>query len=71
MEGNIMVDGVLASCYACPNHDLCHIAMIPNRWFPVIAKWILGEEDNSSAYVPIVSMASRWMHVWEFANNYN
>ena len=67
MEGNIMVYGVLASCYASPNHDLCHVAMIPNRWFPAITRWILSEEDNSS----VVSMASRWMNVWEFANNYN
>ena len=29
MEGNIIVDGVLASCYVSPDHDLAHIAMTP------------------------------------------
>ena len=28
-EGNIVVDGVLASCYAFSNHDLAHTAMAP------------------------------------------
>ena len=28
-EGNIVVDGVLASCYASFDHDLAHIAMVP------------------------------------------
>ena len=31
MEGNIIVDGVLASCYASVDHDLGHIAMVPMR----------------------------------------
>ena len=34
MEGNIIVDGVLASCYASFDHDLAHIAMAPMQWIP-------------------------------------
>ena len=33
-EGNIVVDGVLASCYGSFNHDVAHIIMAPMRWFP-------------------------------------
>ena len=34
MEGNIIVDGVLASCYASSDHDLVHIIMVPIQRFP-------------------------------------
>ena len=29
MKGNIVVDGVLASCYASFDHDLAHFVMTP------------------------------------------
>ena len=32
-EGNIVVDGVLASCYASFDHDLAHITMAPIQLF--------------------------------------
>ena len=38
MEGNIVVDGVLASCYAFADHDLAHIGITPMRWFPDICR---------------------------------
>ena len=45
-EGNIMVNGVLASCYTSVDHDLAHIGMTPMRWFPNIATMIFGEDDG-------------------------
>ena len=33
-DGNIVVDGVLASCYASVDHDLVHIAMAPIEMVP-------------------------------------
>ena len=54
MEGNIVVDGVLASCYAFSDHDLAHFGMTPIRLFPEIMEWLLGEEEDSPAYVNIV-----------------
>ena len=33
-EGNIMVEEVLASCYAFTDHTLAHIGMAPIRGFP-------------------------------------
>ena len=46
MEGNIVVDGVLASCYGIFDHDLGHIAMTPMRWFPRMMNWMFGSESE-------------------------
>ena len=51
MEGNIVVDGVVASCYASSDHDVAHIAMTPIRWFPKIVNWIFGGNNESQGYV--------------------
>ena len=50
-EGNIVVDGVLASCYAYSDHVLAHIVMTPIRWFPQMMEWIFGKENGSPGYV--------------------
>ena len=50
-EGNIMVDGILASCYASSHHDLCHVGMTPVQFFPEIIQWIFGEDDGISSLV--------------------
>ena len=46
MEGNIVVDGVLASCYASSDHHAAHIGMTPIRWFPEIMNWIFGVDSG-------------------------
>ena len=44
LEGNIMVDGILASCYAdISDHDLDHLGMIPMRKFSAAVEWIFGD----------------------------
>ena len=58
-EGNIVVDGVLASCYASFDHGLAHLAMTPIQWFPKILGWICGEEEGSPDYVGIVKIFGR------------
>ena len=50
-EGNIIVDGVLASCYASFHYDLAHIVMTPIQWFPEIIHWIFGDEVGHSAFI--------------------
>ena len=45
-EGNIMVDNILASCYASVDHEWAHISMMPTRWFPEIVQWIFGGDEG-------------------------
>ena len=46
MEGNIVVDGVLSSCYDFFDHDLVHFAMMPIQRFPDILGLTFGEENG-------------------------
>ena len=63
MEGTIMVNNVLASCYAhSPDHDLAHFGMTPLRWFPDIMQWIFGEDIEFPVYVTIAADLGNW--VW-------
>ena len=54
MEGKIIVDGLLTSCYADSNHDLVHFTMTPMQWFPEILEWIFGEDTGFSTFVCMV-----------------
>ena len=47
MEANIVVDGVLASCYPSYNHDLGHIGMMPIQMFPTLLEWIFCDDNGS------------------------
>ena len=51
MEGKIIVDGVLTSCYADSNHDLAHLAMIPMQRFSEVLSWIFGEDTGFPVFV--------------------
>ena len=53
MEGNIVVEDILASCYAFTDHDLAHTGVMPMRYFPWIAAWVLGENNGSPVFVEI------------------
>ena len=50
-EGNIVVDGVLASCYASGDHDFEHIMTAPVQWFPKIIEWIFGNDGERPSYI--------------------
>ena len=52
-DGNIVVGGVLASCYAFFDHDLAHLAMKPMQWYPEIIEWIFGVNNGTPEYVNI------------------
>ena len=60
-EGNIVVNGILASCYPSVDHDLSHISMTPLRWFPGIVHWVFGENDGFSTYVKTSEQFGKWM----------
>ena len=54
MDGKILVDGVLASCYAFSDHDMAHIGMTPVRWFPRLIEMIFGKHNESPDYINVV-----------------
>ena len=61
MEGNIIVDGVLASCHASYDHDVLHIGMSPIQWFPRITEWVFGKNKGIFFYVNILENLGRWL----------
>ena len=62
MEGTIMVNEVLASCYAhSPDHDMAHFWMTPLRWYPDIMQWIFGEDIEFPVYVKIIYDLGNYM----------
>ena len=63
MEGNIMVDRVLASCYVFHNHDLAHLLMSPIRWFPDMLPWILGTNNEMHGFVSIAEDVGKWLPI--------
>ena len=58
-EGNIVVDRVLASCYASFDHDLAHFAMTPMKWFPSLMEWIFGEDNGIQGYLSMAKILGR------------
>ena len=68
MQGNIVVDGVLASCYGSYNHDIAHIAMTPMRWFPDLLELIFGREIGSPKFVNIAQNFGEWLLPWDLTH---
>ena len=60
-EGNIVVDGILASCYASFDHDIAHFAMTPMKWFPELMEWMFGENNGIQGYVSFVKKLGRYL----------
>ena len=60
MEGNIVVDGVLASCYPSADHDVAHIGMTPMRWFPGMVEWLFGNIEGMQVYVSLGEELGGW-----------
>ena len=69
MNGNIIVDGVLASCYTSVNHNSAHIGMTPLRWFPGLNNLILSEETISSSYINIAKVIGKWVNLYDAMGN--
>ena len=67
MEGNILVDNVLASCYASTYHDIAHIVLAPMQWFPQMTQWIFGDDYGFQAYVDILGNVGRLILPYDIA----
>ena len=61
MEGTIIIDGLVASCYASFDHDLAHLVMTPVQWFPGMIQWIFGADNGSSGYACMAEEMGRLM----------
>ena len=61
MEGSIVVDNILASCYPSADHNLVHTAMTPMRWFPWMIEQIYGKGNGFPGYVEITNLMGRLM----------
>ena len=61
MEGNIVVDGVLASCYGFYDHDLAHLLMTPLGWLPYAITSIFGRDSGSPVYVNMAHNLGEWL----------
>ena len=53
-NGKIVVDGVLASCYADFDHELAHFTMTPMQRFPDVMVWIFGEDTGFPVFVSTI-----------------
>ena len=61
VDGNIIVNGVLASCHASFNNDLAHFMMKPVSWFPEAVEWIFGVGTVSPVFVSLSKELARWI----------
>ena len=58
VDGNVVVDGVFASCSASVDPDLTQIGTTPIRYFPQITDWIFGENYS---YTNIAQDLRNWV----------
>ena len=61
LEGTIVVDEVLVSCFATVDHDFGNIGVAPMLWFPRLIEWIFGEDKGFSIYANIGEEVGRLM----------
>ena len=65
MEGNIVVDGILASCYALHDHDKAHFAVTPIAWIPHLIEGIFNVNNESPDYAKLVDdVSALWFDTW-------
>ena len=59
--GNLVVGGVLASCYGSFNHDIAHFAMKPVQQLKGMLEWIFGWNNGVQVYTIIVKSVGRYI----------
>ena len=57
-QGNIVVDSVVASCYALVNnHEMAHMSFAPIRWFSYVNEWFFGLKPETPTIERTIEMA--------------
>ena len=57
----MIVNRIMASCYASFDHDLAHLAVTPVHWFPETINWIFDEVNGIFNYVTIIKNVGRYL----------
>ena len=60
-EGNIIVDGALASCHAAADHGVAHFFTTPIQLFPWIIEWIYGEDNGYQVFAAVLEKLGQLM----------
>ena len=69
-EGKIIVDGVLASCYADIDHDMSYFTTILMQRFPAAIQWVFGEDNGFPVYISTLSQMGMVLFPKEHYMNY-
>ena len=65
MEDNIVVDGILASCYAVHDHDMAHFAVTPIALVPGLIETVFNVHHESPDYAKLVDdVSALWFDTW-------
>ena len=62
-EDDIMVDGVLASCYPSVNNDFSQIAITPMKWIRDAVGWIFWKENGLQGLAIIAENVSKMINL--------
>ena len=60
-EGNVLVDGLLASCYPSTDQNVAHIIMTPLIWFPEIMECMFATDSGIQVSVGIAEQLGKWI----------
>ena len=61
MEGNILVAGVLTSCYGIVDHDIVQIVVKPIQWYPGVVEFVFGDENGIPLFLSLAQDFGRWV----------
>ena len=61
MEGNILVDGVLTSCYGIVDNDIVQIVVKPIQWHPGVVEFVFGDENGIPLFLSLAQDFGRWV----------
>ena len=66
MEGKIIVNRVLVSCYAAFNApDVSHFSMAPLRWIPEMIEEMFGHDEKFPVFVTMGHELGTWLFSYE------
>ena len=68
VEGNIVVNGIVASCYAGYDQNLAHFALTPLGWFPEKVNRLFGNDISNPEVCSFRSNFTERQVLWSFSS---